>query len=100
MTIDGLEGKEAARGEKMIEIKVRLWTNDIADEKGKIVPKHAWDAGVVRLEASSTHGIRAHSPVPFNGVAELLGKIEELLIAHGVKLHLSPRARKYLIADA
>jgi hypothetical protein len=51
-----LESKEAAQGEKMIEIKIRFWTDEIAAEPGKIVPKHAWTSGVVRIERNPSHG--------------------------------------------
>ena len=33
----------------MIEVKVRFWTNDLADGKDRIRPKHAWGSGVVRM---------------------------------------------------
>ena len=41
----------------MIEVKLRFWTNDISPEKGKIIPKHAWAAGVVRMEGNKSHGM-------------------------------------------
>ncbi len=43
---EAIESREAAHGKKMVEVKVRFWTNDLADGKGKIRPKHAWGAGV------------------------------------------------------
>ena len=42
--------QEAVQGEKMIEVKVRFWANDIASDKDKIVPKRAWTSGIVRLK--------------------------------------------------
>ena len=63
----------AAHGNKMIEIRVRLWTDNIAQSgKGTVLPKHAWDAGVVLLQTNSAHGISGQNPVPFNGFAESL----------------------------
>ncbi len=41
---------EAQHGQKMIEVKVRFWTNDIATDENMVVPKHAWCSGVVRME--------------------------------------------------
>jgi hypothetical protein len=35
------EPVHAKHGEKVIEIKLRFWTNDIAKEKDHIFPKHA-----------------------------------------------------------
>ncbi len=34
-----LEAKEAKHGQKMIEVKLRFWTNGIAEEPGKILPE-------------------------------------------------------------
>lgn len=96
---DAVEAREAEQGKRMIEIRVRLWTNKIADGEGKIVPKHAWDAGVVRLNRNTVHGIATESPVPFNGFAELPAKIEKVLIEHGIKIHPSSRTRRYVVRD-
>ena len=30
-----LEAREAVHGQRMVEVRVRFWTNDIAKEKGK-----------------------------------------------------------------
>ncbi len=32
------EQRDAQQGEKMIELRIRFWTNDLANEKGKIRP--------------------------------------------------------------
>jgi hypothetical protein len=32
---------EAKHGKKMIEVSLRFWTNDISEEAGKVIPKHA-----------------------------------------------------------
>jgi len=47
----------ADKNERMIELKVRFWTNNIARPKrgGLIVPKHAWDSGVVRMDRNGSH---------------------------------------------
>ena len=50
-----IESLEAKQGEKMIEVKLRFWTNDISPEDGKVVPKHAWTSGVVRMEKNKSH---------------------------------------------
>lgn len=97
--VEELDVREAAWGKRMIEIRVRLWTDSIADGKGRVIPKHAWDAGVVRIDANQTHEIVPKNPIPFNGFAELPAKIEKVLIEHGVQIHLGRRARKYLISD-
>ena len=54
-----------AHGERMIEVKVRFWTNDISGESGKIVPKHAWTSGVVRMDSNLSHGIDRATLGPF-----------------------------------
>jgi hypothetical protein len=86
--------REAAHGEKMIELTVRFWTNNLAEE-GQIVPKHAWASGVVKLEPNATHGIDASRPTPFQSLPDLFSKIEQLMIEHGVTLHPSRVERKY-----
>lgn len=98
--VEEVTAREAAYGKRMIEIRIRLWTDQIADGKGRIVPRHAWDAGVVRMDANASHEIVPAKPVPFNGFAELPGKIEKVLIDQGIKIHLSGRARKYLISGS
>lgn len=83
----------------MIEVRVRFWTDKIAEEKNKVIPGHAWTGGVVMLERNASHGIAPLEPLPFNSLADLPGKIEKLLIAQGVTLHLSSRERKYLVSE-
>ena len=53
---ESIESREAKHGSKMIEVKVRFWTNDLAEEKGRIRPKHAWGSGVVRIARNDSHG--------------------------------------------
>ena len=91
-----IEEKEAAHGQKMIEVKVRFWTNDIANDKGKIIPKHAWSSGVVRMEGNKSHGIIPDKPLPFHSLMDLSAVIEKVLINHGIVLHPSRRMRKYV----
>lgn len=35
MSKEDLAAKEAVHGQKMIEVKLRFWTNDIAPEEGR-----------------------------------------------------------------
>ena len=91
-----LIAKEAKFGEKMLEVKVRFWTNDLADVPGKIIPKHAWASGVVRMAANKSHGIKPQNPVPFNYLMDLLYIVEKVLIKHGITLHSSDQMSKYL----
>lgn len=88
--------KEAKHGQKMIEVKVRFWTDDMTDEKGKVIPKNAWTSGVVRVEKNDAHGIKPSAPVPFNSLLDLGASIEKVLIEHGVVLHPSRKMKKYL----
>jgi hypothetical protein len=89
------EEVKAVHGEKMIELKVRFWTNDIAQDEDSVVPKNAWSAGVVRMKRNDTHGIDPQRPKTFNSLMELPGVIEDVLIEHGVKLRPSGKARRY-----
>lgn len=86
---------EARHGEKMIEIKLRFWTNDIAQGEGKIRPKHAWAAGVVRMERNAAHGITPNGPLPFHSLLDIGSVIEKVLIQNDISLHAPRRMRKY-----
>lgn len=91
-----VESKEAEHGKKMIEVRIRFWTNDLAEEKGKIRPKHAWGAGILRIDTNASHGITTGEPVPFNSMAKLPAKIERVFIDSGVTIHRSSREKRYM----
>jgi hypothetical protein len=85
---EGVASQEAAQGERMIEVQLRFWTNNLG-ESGRVVPKHAWTSGVVRMERSETHGIVPGPPRTFQSLRDLGTVIEKVLIEHGVTLHIS-----------
>lgn len=89
------QSRPARHTEKMIELTVRFWTNDIAKKDGEIIPKHAWDSGVVSLQKNESHGIEPENPKPFHSLMEMNAVIEKVLIAHGVKLKRARRSLKY-----
>ena len=89
--------RKAASGEKMIEVKLRFWTNNIA-KGGKIQPKHAWDSGVVRMEGNPSHGIKPGNPKPFHSLSNAASIVEDVLIAHGIKLHSWRKSKKFRVA--
>ncbi|MCC7165704.1 MAG: hypothetical protein IT331_24615 [Anaerolineae bacterium] len=91
-----LEEQEAEHGEKMVEIKVRFWTSNLAEGKDAIFPKYARANGVVRMQPNKAHNIVPKSPKPFNSLMELPSVIEKVLIDHGITLYESPKMRKYL----
>lgn len=88
--------RTADRGERMIEVKLRFWTNDIAEGDGKVRPKHAWSSGVVRMERNQTHGIKPKNPRPFHSLLDVGAVIERVLVQHGIQLHPSRQMKKYL----
>jgi hypothetical protein len=90
------EKVDAVHGEKMIEAKVRFWTNGISGEPGKIVPKHAWSSGVVRMERNPSHGIEPQHPRIFHSLLDIGAVVEKVLIEHGVVLHPSRRMKRYI----
>jgi hypothetical protein len=94
MTTD-IDEQEATPGERMIEVKIRFWTNEIAKDPGQILPKNAWTAGMVRMERNNSHGIIPQNPAPFHSLLDIGAVIEKVLIAHGVKLHPSKKMQKY-----
>jgi hypothetical protein len=88
---------KAIQGEKMIEVRLRFWTNDIAAGQGSVVPKHAWASGVVRIERNNTHGIKPKKPKPFRSLLDVGAVIEKVLIEHGIVLHPDKRMQKYIV---
>ena len=94
-----LEAKEAQHGKKMIEIKVRFWTNNIAPLEGQIIPKNARTGGVVRITRNELHRIKPTKPIPFNSLMEITSAIEKILIQNEIVLHPSRRMNKYLNDD-
>lgn len=96
---EDLASKEAKQGEKMIEVKIRFWTNNIASDQGKIIPKNAWSSGVVRIERNKSHGIEPSKPLPFHSLLDVGAVIEKVLIEHDVVLHSSRKMRKYFSGE-
>jgi hypothetical protein len=90
-----IEQREAQQGEHMIEIKVRFWTNNIAEGKGVILPKHAQSSGVVRIKSNKSHGILPQKALPFHSLMDLTSVIEKVLVAQGITLHSSRKMKKY-----
>lgn len=93
--LEGIEPVKAKHGEKMIELRVRLWTDQMAEGEGEIVPKHAWGGGTVAIESNPSHGIRSGEHIHFNSMAQLPAAIERALIDSKVVIHKSRRERKY-----
>ena len=93
-----VEEKEAKHGEKMIEVKIRFWTDGMAESKGKVKPKHAWTSGVARMQRNKSHGIKSEEkPIPFNSLMEIGIAVEKCLIKHGITLHIAGnRMGKYI----
>jgi len=91
-----IESREAKSGERMIEVKVRFWTDGIAEGERQIVPKHAWTSGVVRMGRNESHNIKPKNPRPFNSLMDLPRIMEMVLIDHGVKLHRIGKTAKYI----
>jgi hypothetical protein len=97
--VQSIETREAKHGERMIEIKIRFWTDELC-ERGKVVPKHALTSGVVRIQRNEAHGIVPGKPRPFNSLLDLGAAIEQILKEHGIVLHISGGMKRYLTADS
>jgi hypothetical protein len=93
---EDVETREAKYGKRMIEVKVRFWTNDLADGTGRVTPGHAWGAGLVRIAPNEPHGIKRGKALMFNSLAEIPAKIEQVLIAHEVTIHKSTKMKRYI----
>ena len=97
--MENTDTRIAKYGEKMIEVKIRFWTDGIAKE-GKIRPRHAWDSGVVTINTNESHGLNQKSPIPFNSILDLPSAIADLLVREGVSLHANAKLRKLISKDA
>jgi hypothetical protein len=86
--------KPAVQGEKMIEIRIRFFTNNIAQEKDRVIPKHCWDSGMISMEKNTLHEIHPATPKPFPSLSALQGDIEKVLTNHGIVMHHSRRSKK------
>jgi hypothetical protein len=78
-------------------VKVRFWTDDIAEVAGEVVAKHGRTGGVVRMERNDAHGIKPGRPRVFNSLMEIPAAIERVLLEHGITLHMSGKVRKYIV---
>jgi hypothetical protein len=90
------EAREAKWGEKMIEVKIRFWTNDLTDKPDVIIPKHGWTSGVVRMEKNKSHGIVPGKPRMFHSLLDIGTAIERTLKDHDIVLRPSPTMEHYL----
>ena len=89
----------AEHGKKMIEIKIRFFTDAIAPE-GQVVPRQGWTCGVALVTPNSLHGITSlNHPIVFNTWSEMNVAIEKALIEANVKLRPYGRMQKYIIAE-
>lgn len=88
--------REAKFGEKMIEIKVRFWTDGLSGNENEILPKQAWSAGLVRIKGNKAHGIAPNKPVMFHSLMDIQKAIEETIIKNGIILHPSRVMKKYI----
>ena len=87
---------DAKKGEKTIEITIRLWTDGIAKQPKKIRRKHALAKGTVRIQKNESHGITSGKKVPFQSLLGLGSAIEKALKQQGIVLHISKEADQYL----
>ena len=91
-----MDEREAKPGEKTIRLTVYLFTDEIATEKGKIVPKHAWTSGEVVLKSNPSHGIKSGAKRHFHSLLGMATAIEDLLIEGEIILHTTGKMKKYV----
>jgi hypothetical protein len=88
---------KAEIGDRMIELRVKFWTDGIAEKHGEVIPKHAWDSGRVVMATNHAHGIKwGHKGGIFNSILDLPSVIAKILTDHGVTLHLNTKSRKLI----
>jgi len=86
----------AKYGEKMIEVRIRFWTDGLSGQKDLVIPKHAWDSGVIVMDGNKTHGITPASPQPFNSILDLTSVLAKVLVDQEVTLHTNRKLRKLI----
>jgi len=88
---------KANDGERMIELRVKFFTNNITSEQGTVDPKTAWASGWIVATANKTHGITNSKvkPKAFHSFAGIQTTMEDVLAEHGIKLMATRRERKY-----
>lgn len=95
---DSAETREAKYGEKMIELKIRFWTDGISGP-GQVRPKQGLTSGIVRAKTNKTHGIANGKPRPFNSLLDLGAAIEQVLKDHGIVLHVGRGMKNYVSTE-
>lgn len=98
-SLPSTQAKVAKHGEKMIEIRVRFWTDDIAEKKGEVIPKHAWGSGMINIERNAAHGLTPQKWLAFNSMSEIPSVIERCLIDNDVKVISSRKMKKYALSE-
>ena len=83
----------------MIEVRLRFWTDDIAEKKGEVIPKHAWGSGMINIERNVAHGLVPMKWLAFNSISEIPAIIEKCLIESGVKIIASRKMKKYALTE-
>jgi hypothetical protein len=84
----------AKNHERMIVLKVMLFTNKIAGE-GKIRRRHCSANGMIHVQRNESHHISPKKGQPFHSLLEIGPAIERTLKEHGIVLHPS-REMSYL----
>lgn len=84
--------KNVPVGERMIELRIRFWTNDIdGNPKGTITQRVCWDGGVVYAVRNRSHGIRRKGESRFRGLCQLLCSVEKVLEKQDIRLQKGPK---------
>jgi hypothetical protein len=84
---------------KSTELPPRAVVKRKLHEEGKVIPKHAWTSGVVRIERNTSHDIVPGSPMPFQSLLDIGAVVEKVLIEHSILLHPSRKMRKYIAEE-
>lgn len=89
---------QATYSDKIIQVKIRFWTDGIAKKEGHIIPKHCYSSGYVLIAASRIHGIPTGIKAPFVSISGLPKAIDKVMAEAQLILHLN-RAKSQLTLD-
>lgn len=93
---DEIESREARHGERTIEINLRFWTDNLAEEEGHILPGNCWSSGVIGVPRNRAHDIGPTQPQPFNSLMEIPSVLEQIFIEAGIEVHIGGRMARYI----
>jgi hypothetical protein len=79
--------KAVPKGERMIEVRLKFFTDELSGRPGYIVPGYCWDHGVVVVSANQAHEVKVGgNPLIFHTLDGIPDAVTRALHRSGVTL--------------